>query len=202
MIAYWEVPASHPNAIRGKWVNAPHDKFFRELLRRIPFPAIFVEDLGYITADVREVVAKYNFPRMSVLQFAFGGDPAGNPHMPHNYAENSIVYTGTHDNNTTRGWFEKEMKGDRRKRLFDYLGCRFASLRHLLGVDAGGHALRGEDRHRSHAGRAGPGSGGADESAGTAGGQLALADASRPDRCSSGRQAAKADRDLRPGVTS
>jgi 4-alpha-glucanotransferase len=126
-IAYWEVPASHSNAIRGKWVNAPHDKFFRELLRRIPFPAIFVEDLGYITADVREVVAKYNFPRTSVLQFAFGGDPAGNPHMPHNYAENSIVYTGTHDNNTTRGWFEKEMKGERRQRLFDYLGCRFGA---------------------------------------------------------------------------
>ncbi len=124
-VAYWEVPASHPNAIRGKWVNAPYDKFFRELLRRIPFPAIFVEDLGYITADVREVVARYNFPRMSVLHFAFSGDPAANPHMPHNHAENSIVYTGTHDNNTTRGWFEKEMKGEHRKRLFDYLGCRF-----------------------------------------------------------------------------
>jgi 4-alpha-glucanotransferase len=64
---------------------------------------------------------------MSVLQFAFDGSPAGNPHMPHNYAENSIVYTGTHDNNTTRGWFEKEMKGDRRQRLFDYLGCRFGA---------------------------------------------------------------------------
>ena len=123
-VAYWEVPASHKNAMRGKWIDAPHDKFFRELLRRIPFAAIFVEDLGCITADVREVVAQYNFPRMSVLQFAFGGDPAGNPHMPHNYAENSIVYTGTHDNNTTRGWFEKELETDRRKRLFDYLGCR------------------------------------------------------------------------------
>ena len=201
-IAYWEVPASHPNAIRGKWVNAPHDKFFRELLRRIPFPALFVEDLGYITADVREVVAKYNFPRMSVLQFAFGGDPAGNPHMPHNYAENSIVYTGTHDNNTTRGWFEKEIKGDRRKRLFDYLGCQLRRLGHRLGADAGGPGLRGEDRHRSHAGRLGPGSGARMNLPAQAGGQLAMADASRPDRCPSGRQTAKADRDLRPGVSS
>jgi 4-alpha-glucanotransferase len=127
LIAYWEVPASHKNAMRGKWVTAPHDKFFHELLRQIPFAAIFVEDLGYITADVREVVAQYSFPRMSVLQFAFSGDPARNPHMPHNYAENSIVYTGTHDNNTTRGWFEKELDGDRRKRLFDYLGCRITA---------------------------------------------------------------------------
>jgi 4-alpha-glucanotransferase len=63
---------------------------------------------------------------MNVLQFAFGGVPAGSPHAPHNYAENSIVYTGTHDNNTTRGWFEKDLKADGRKRLFDYLGCRFA----------------------------------------------------------------------------
>jgi 4-alpha-glucanotransferase len=127
LVAYWEVPASHKNAMRGKWVTAPHDKFFHELLRQIPFAALFVEDLGYITADVREVVARYSFPRMSVLQFAFSGDPARNPHLPHNYAENSIVYTGTHDNNTTRGWFEKELKGDRRKRLFDYLGGRIVA---------------------------------------------------------------------------
>jgi len=124
-VAYWEVPAGHPNAMRGRWVAAPHDKFFHELLRQIPFAAIFVEDLGHITADVREVVARYSFPRMNVLQFAFSGDPARNPHLPHNHAENSIVYTGTHDNNTTRGWFEKELEADRRQRLFDYLGCKF-----------------------------------------------------------------------------
>ena len=123
-VAYWEVPASHKNAMRGKWVQAPHGKFFRELFRRIPFAAIFAEDLGHITADVREVVAQYSFPRMRVLQFAFGGDSARNPHMPHNHAENSITYTGTHDNNTTRGWFEKELKGENRKRLLDYLGSR------------------------------------------------------------------------------
>jgi len=125
LVAYWEIPAGHPNAMRGKWVTVPHEAFFGELLRQIPFAAIFVEDLGYITADVREVVARYNFPRMSVLQFGFGGDPARNPYLPHNYAENSIVYTGTHDNNTTRGWFEKDLKAEDRRRLFDYLGCRF-----------------------------------------------------------------------------
>jgi 4-alpha-glucanotransferase len=123
LVAYWEVPAHHKNAMRGKWVQVPHGSFFRELFRQIPFAAIFAEDLGYITADVREVLARYNLPRMSVVQFAFGGDPAGNPHMPHNYAENSIVYTGTHDNNTTRGWFEKDLSRETRRRVFDYLGC-------------------------------------------------------------------------------
>jgi len=127
LVAYWEVPASHKNAIRGKWVQAPHASFFRELFRQIPFAAIFAEDLGYITADVREVVARDHFPRMNVLQFAFEGDPARNPHMPHNHVENSIVYTGTHDNNTTRGWFEKEIKGQGRRRLFDYLGHKVSA---------------------------------------------------------------------------
>ncbi|MCU0914768.1 MAG: 4-alpha-glucanotransferase [Planctomycetes bacterium] len=124
LIAYWEVPASHKNAMRGKWAPVPHDRFLRELFRHSPLAAIFVEDLGQITPDVREVIAQYRLPRMTVLQFAFGGDPARNPYLPHNHAENSIVYTGTHDNNTTRGWFEKEMKGEKRRRLFDYLGRR------------------------------------------------------------------------------
>lgn len=127
LVAYWQVPASHKNAMRGKWMDVPHGEFFRELFRQIPFAAMFAEDLGYITADVREVVAKYELPRMNVLQFAFGGDPARNPYMPHNHAENSIVYTGTHDNNTTRGWFEKEVKGEQKRRLFDYLGRRVAA---------------------------------------------------------------------------
>jgi 4-alpha-glucanotransferase len=121
-IAYWQVPARHQTAARGKWVEVPHKEFFRTLFRQIPFAAIFAEDLGQITADVREVIAKYEFPCMRVLQFAFDGDPAHNPHMPHNHSANSIVYTGTHDNNTTRGWFEQECDKQRRRRLFDYLG--------------------------------------------------------------------------------
>lgn len=126
LVAYWEVPASQKTAIRGKWVQVPHGKFFRELFRQVPFAAIFAEDLGDITADVREVVNRYDFPRMVVLQFAFGGS-AQNLHLPHNHVENSIVYTGTHDNNTTRGWFDRELAGDRRKHLFGYMGCRVAS---------------------------------------------------------------------------
>lgn len=126
-VAYWQVPAGHKTAIHGKWADAPGEALFRELFRRIPSAAIFAEDLGYITADVREIVAKYRFPCMKVLQFAFDGDPLCNTHMPHNHVENSIVYTGTHDNNTTRGWFEQEVRGQRRKRLFDYLGRKISA---------------------------------------------------------------------------
>jgi 4-alpha-glucanotransferase len=126
-VAYWEVPAGHETAMRGKWVQVPHEGFFQELFRQIPFAAIFAEDLGYITADVREVVSKHNFPRMVVLHFAFDGDPARNPYMPHNYTENLIVYTGTHDNNTTRGWFEKDIGKQTRQNLFNYLGRRVSA---------------------------------------------------------------------------
>ncbi len=127
LVAYWEVPAGHKTAEHGKWVKAPSESFFSTLFRQVPFAAIFAEDLGHITADVREAVAKYQFPCMRVLHFAFSGDPKRNIHMPHNHIANAIVYTGTHDNNTTRGWFENDMKGPARKRLFDYLGHRSAA---------------------------------------------------------------------------
>lgn len=122
LVAYWEVPGGHKTAMRGKWVKAPSEEFFAALFRQVPSAAIFAEDLGHITPDVREAVNKHHFPCMRVLQFAFNGDPARNPHMPHNHIPNAIVYTGTHDNNTTRGWFDNEMTGSRRKVLYDYLG--------------------------------------------------------------------------------
>ncbi len=122
LVGYWEVPAGQKTAMHGKWVKAPSESFFTTLFRQIPFAAIFAEDLGHITPDVREAVTKYQFPCMRVLQFAFSGDPKRNVHMPHNHIPNAIVYTGTHDNNTTRGWFENEMKGPGRKRIYEYLG--------------------------------------------------------------------------------
>ncbi len=127
LIAYWEVPAAHKTAEHGKWEKVPYEQFFHTLFRHIPFAAIFAEDLGHITADVREAVAKYDFPCMKVLQFGFSGDPARNSHAPHNHTTNMIVYTGTHDNNTTRGWFDNEAKGEIRKRLFEYLGHSIAA---------------------------------------------------------------------------
>jgi 4-alpha-glucanotransferase len=126
LIAYWQVPAGQKTATRGKWVEVPKDRFFATLFKRFPFAPIFVEDLGYITVDVREMIKKYSFPCIKVLQFGFDSDPKSNPHSPHNHIENSIVYTGTHDNNTTRGWFENEATPEQKKRLFNYLGRRIS----------------------------------------------------------------------------
>jgi len=120
LCAYWQVPAGQKTAIGGKWVKAPKDKFFATLFKQIPFAPIFAEDLGYITADVRAMIDRYNLPGMRVLQFGFDGDLKTNPHYPANISENCLVYTGTHDNNTTKGWFQDDATDEQKRRLFDY----------------------------------------------------------------------------------
>ncbi|MBW1980744.1 MAG: 4-alpha-glucanotransferase [Deltaproteobacteria bacterium] len=122
LVAYWEVPATEATAINGCWVKVPTKKFFDTLLRRFPLLPIIAEDLGYITPDVREVLRHYDLPGMKVLLFAFGGDVANNPYIPHNHVANSVVYTGTHDNNTVRGWFEHEATQEEKRNLYRYLG--------------------------------------------------------------------------------
>ena len=124
LVAYWQVPAREKTAVRGKWIQAPTEAFFSTLYRRFPAASIFAEDLGYITADVREAISRYNLAGMRVLQFAFDGESMKNPHCPYNHVENCLIYTGTHDNNTTRGWFEKEATPEQKKRLVEYLGRR------------------------------------------------------------------------------
>ncbi|MFC1634425.1 4-alpha-glucanotransferase [Planctomycetota bacterium] len=122
LVAYWQVPAGEKTAVRGKWIKAPTDAFFSVLFRRFPSAPIFAEDLGYITTDVREAISEYGLACMRVLQFGFDEDNTKNLHCPHNHIENCLVYTGTHDNNTTRGWFETEATPEQKKRLSDYLG--------------------------------------------------------------------------------
>jgi 4-alpha-glucanotransferase len=136
LVAYWQVPAGEKTAVRGKWIQAPTEAFFSALFRRFPSAALFAEDLGYITADVREAISRYGLPGMRVLQFGFEGDSIRNPHCPHNHIENGLVYTGTHDNNTTRGWFEMEATPKQKKRLCDYLG------HHVTAKDAAGELIR------------------------------------------------------------
>jgi 4-alpha-glucanotransferase len=102
--AAWEVPGEDETAERGRWVDAPGRELFTALKRSLGDLPIIAEDLGVITPDVERLRDDFNFPGMRVLQFAFGGD-WGNPHLPHNYTKNSAVYTGTHDNDTTVGWF-------------------------------------------------------------------------------------------------
>ncbi len=124
LVSYWEVPAREKTAIRGRWVDCPVDDFFNMVFRHIPHPALIAEDLGLITADVREAIRRLDFPGMRVLQFAFGGDPAASPHIPHRLDENLFYYTGTHDNNTILGWFRKEASADSKKQLERYIGKR------------------------------------------------------------------------------
>jgi 4-alpha-glucanotransferase len=110
--AYWEVPAEETTAINGRWVKGPGAHFFEVAQRELgPLP-IIAEDLGVITPEVLELRDRFGFPGMKVLQFAFGDDPSASDFRPHNYIRNCVVYTGTHDNDTTVGWFTREGSGD------------------------------------------------------------------------------------------
>ncbi|HLY28115.1 MAG TPA: 4-alpha-glucanotransferase [Aggregatilineales bacterium] len=105
--AYWEVPASEETAIKGQWLLGPRHQFFdavRDQLGELP---IIAEDLGLMTPGVIELRDSYQLPGMRVLQFAFAETCDDNTHLPHNFVPNCIVYTGTHDNNTTLGWWHE-----------------------------------------------------------------------------------------------
>lgn len=124
LVAYWEVKAGQRTAKNGRWVEVPSDHFFSELRRRFVTLPLVAEDLGYITADVRETMLRYGFPGMRVLMFGFSGDPALNPNAVHNIPEHCVVYTGTHDNNTARGWFETEASSAEKRLLMVVAGRR------------------------------------------------------------------------------
>lgn len=101
---YWEVPAGEETAVNGQWVRGPHKALFHmveDALGKLP---IIAEDLGLITPQVEALRDEFEFPGMKVIQFAFGGDPR-DPFLPHNYPNNCVAYTGTHDNDTSLGWF-------------------------------------------------------------------------------------------------
>ena len=122
LVAYWEIPADERTAINGTWVKAPAEDFFTVLRENFPGAPIIAEDLGIITPDVKEVMHRFEFPGMKVLLFAFGDDLATNPYIPHNHIKNCVLYTGTHDNNTVRGWFEHEATSEIKQKLIRYLG--------------------------------------------------------------------------------
>jgi 4-alpha-glucanotransferase len=110
--AYWEIPASEPTAVKGRWVKGPSQDFFDAVKAALGELPIIAEDLGIITPAVERLRETNGLPGMKVLQFAFAG-PSTDPYLPHNYTENFIVYTGTHDNDTTRGWYETAPEGER-----------------------------------------------------------------------------------------
>jgi 4-alpha-glucanotransferase len=118
---FWEIPASEPTAIHGRWVDGPKDDLFvkvREALGGLPF---FAEDLGYITPDVHALRDRLKIPGMAVLQFGFG-DPGAHIHLPHTFATEKVVYTGTHDNDTLRGWWASGLTEKERRHVEAYLG--------------------------------------------------------------------------------
>ncbi len=105
--AVWEVPGEDNTAENGRWVEAPGQELFTALKRALGELSLFAEDLGVITPDVEELRDGFGFPGMRILQFAFGGD-ANNHDLPHNYIKNCAAYTGTHDNDTTVGWWHSQ----------------------------------------------------------------------------------------------
>jgi len=102
--AYWSIPAESEDGITGAWVDAPGYALLQRLKNELGQLPLIAEDLGTITDEVTELREVFELPGMKVLQFAFGGDE-DNPYLPANHIENCVVYTGTHDNDTTMGWF-------------------------------------------------------------------------------------------------
>ena len=119
---YWEVPADEETAMNGRWVDAPGYKLFSALARRLVSMPIIAEDLGVITPDVRELQRELGFPGMAVLQFGFGGNLLENPHAPFMHHRSQVVYTGTHDNAPTRGWFRDAASWEEKNKLASYTG--------------------------------------------------------------------------------
>jgi len=104
--AYWEIPGGEETAINGKWTPGPGVDFLRVLQDALGELPIIAEDLGVITPDVVELRDRFNLPGMKILVFAFDGE-VDNPFLPHNYPHHCVVYTGTHDNDTSRGWYQR-----------------------------------------------------------------------------------------------
>ncbi len=124
--AYWEIPAAAETAIEGRWVPGPGPALFDALKAALGELPVIAEDLGVITEDVEQLRDQFELPGMKIVQFGFS-DGAEHPFLPHNYSENCVVYTGTHDNDTIRGWYASASP---REQAFarEYLNCEADNL--------------------------------------------------------------------------
>lgn len=122
LVGFWEIKAGSETAIDGRWVSAPVWELLRSFTKKFPCLPIIAEDLGIITPDVREVMREFSIPGMKVLAFAFSSDTAENPYILHNITKNSVIYTGTHDNTPTQGWFTDDATWEEKQRLSAYFG--------------------------------------------------------------------------------
>ncbi|MBT1071604.1 4-alpha-glucanotransferase [Pelotalea chapellei] len=124
--AAWHVPADELTAVNGTWVNGPGQNFFNAMHNVLGDLPIIAEDLGLITPDVVQLLDNCGYPGMKILQFAFDSG-SDNPYLPHNYIRKSVVYTGTHDNTTTLGWFES-LAPTQQHEVLEYIGCSSRDL--------------------------------------------------------------------------
>jgi 4-alpha-glucanotransferase len=118
--AYWEIGATADTAVDGRWVEGPGERFFVALKEQLGDLPLVAEDLGLITPEVTALRRRFGLPGMKILQFAFDGIP-DNPYLPHNHEELGVVYTGTHDNNTSLGWYHN-LSDDQKSAVRHYLG--------------------------------------------------------------------------------
>ena len=118
---YWEIPVNEPTAKVGTWVKAPIEAFMHAMHRQFVQLPVIAEDLGAKAAEIQPYLRHYGLPGMRVVQFGFGQDMPTSTYAVHNHTENFAVYSGTHDNNTTLGWF-REPDDLHRRALNDYLG--------------------------------------------------------------------------------
>ncbi|MEX2232623.1 MAG: 4-alpha-glucanotransferase, partial [Cyclobacteriaceae bacterium] len=135
-VSYWEVPAGEKTAVDGKWQRGPGADIFKVIEEKLGKLAFVAEDLGDVDAEVFSLRDEFGFPGMKVLQFAFGDSMTTSDYIPHNYTPNFVVYTGTHDNNTTVGWWLKDTKQDVRANLKQYVdepGISQNNIHQVLG---------------------------------------------------------------------
>ncbi|MDG5798805.1 malto-oligosyltrehalose synthase [Marinilabiliaceae bacterium ANBcel2] len=120
----YEIPYGDKTAENGEWVQVPGYQLFSALRDYYPKLPFIAEDLGDIDQEVYDLRDEYDLPGMQILQFAFNDDTGASIHSPHNYNYNSVVYTGTHDNNTARGWFKEELEKEGKNRIQLYTGIK------------------------------------------------------------------------------
>ena len=120
--AFWQVPQGETTAVNGAWAECPGDAFFHTLEHELGHLPVWAEDLGLVTPEVEKLRDAFDFPGMKVLQFAFDEKGQDNPYLPFNFTRNCVCYTGTHDNDTTVGWWA-QLDDSRRRQVLDYTGA-------------------------------------------------------------------------------
>ena len=141
---YWRIPAACPTAVDGKWMKGPSAHFFRHIKQALGDLPLIAEDLGAVTPAVFALRDRFRLPGIKILQFAFGSDPSAPTFTPHNFPRRAVVYTGSHDNDTTVGWFRDEGGGWSTRTFAQTEAERAAALAYLGG--RGVEGVKGEER--------------------------------------------------------